>query len=184
MKSLAIFLILSFQSTCALRSSSTASDLQYSSSPTPSKVLVTGAAGRTGKLVFEALMTDSRFDPIALVRTERSGRKLMKSVNCLERVIVCDITTLDQSAIPEGLTGTESMIICTSAVPIISKSSLIKAFFSIPVNFIQRKKLLDFRSLKFKWRRNGHPEKVDFEGQVAQIDLAKRLGIQQVIIVR
>lgn len=66
----------------------------------------------------------------------------------------------------------------------ISKSSLVKAFFSIPINFIQRKKLLDFRSLKFKWRRNGHPEKVDFEGQVAQIDLAKKLGIQQVIVVR
>lgn len=156
----------------------------FSTPLSPTKVLVTGAAGRTGKLVFEALMADSRFDPIALVRMEGSGRKLMKSINCLERVVVCDITKLNENEIPEGLGGTESMIICTSAVPKISKMSLFKAFLKIPANLIQRKKMLDFRSLKFKFRKNGYPEKVDYEGQIALIDLAKNLGIPQVVIVR
>jgi len=181
MRFLLCFVAISVQATVGLNSVSIASDIPYT--PRVSKVLVTGAAGRTGKLVFEALLGDNRFDPIALVRTEQSARKLMKSVNCLERVVVCDITDLGENTIPEGLEGTDSMIICTSAVPKISKASLIKAFLKIPVNMILGKKMLDFRSLKFKWRTNGTPEKVDYEGQIAQIDLAKKLGIQQVVIV-
>jgi hypothetical protein len=46
----------------------------------PTKVLVTGASGRTGQLVFAALLKDDRFEPKALVRSVKSAKKLRKAV--------------------------------------------------------------------------------------------------------
>jgi uncharacterized protein YbjT (DUF2867 family) len=150
-------------------------------------VLVTGASGRTGSLVFEKLLGDNRFNPKALVRSVKSGKKLRKDVPAadLNSIVVCDVTKLDteDSNLPAGLEGCESMIICTSAVPVVSKLSIAKAVLQVPLNLIRGKKALDFRSLRFKWKNNGHPEVVDYEGQVAQIKLAQKLQMKQVIIV-
>jgi uncharacterized protein YbjT (DUF2867 family) len=156
--------------------------------PPLQKVLVTGAAGRTGQLVFGALLEDSRFEAKALVRSEKSGKKLIKVVPAtgLDQIVVCDVTTLGdehESTTPAGLDGCKAMIICTSSVPTISKRSLIKAFLKIPLNLIRRKKAFDFRSLTFVWKLGQFPEKVDFYGQKAQIDLAKKLGMEHVVVV-
>ena len=156
------------------------------SSNPPQTVLVTGASGRTGSLVFEQLLEDPRFTPKALVRSVSSGKKLRKVVPSadLSKIVVCDVTTLDaDDALPTGLEGCESMIICTSAVPVVSKLSILKAVLKVPFNLVRRKKALDFRSLRFKWKNNGHPEVVDYNGQVAQIKLAQKLQMKQVIIV-
>jgi hypothetical protein len=155
-----------------------------SNSP-PQRVLVTGAAGRTGRLVFEKLREDNRFEPKALVRTERSGRKLVKESNCgLDNIFVCDVVNDLAKGPPEGLESIDSMVICTSAVPVISKLSLVRAFLLIPVNLLRRKKAIDFRSLRFKFKKGQYPEIVDYDGQVAQIELARRLGAKRVVIVR
>lgn len=145
-----------------------------------------GSAGRTGRLVFDKLRQDDRFDALALVRSERSGKKLVKDSNCgLERVVVCDVVNdLLAESPPEGLEGTEYMIICTSAVPVLSKMSLVRALLKAPFNVIRGKKAIDFRSFRFKFKNGQYPEKVDYEGQVAQIDLAKKLGVKRVVIVR
>lgn len=149
----------------------------------PRKVLVTGAAGRTGQLVFEALQKDPLFDPIALVRSESSGRKLCKATKGVEldHIVVLDVTKLSDDKM--GLEGIDSMVICTSAVPRISKRSLLKQILKIPFNLLTGKKAIDFRSMKFVWKHGGYPEKVDYQGQKAQIDLAERLGVSQVVIV-
>lgn len=42
------------------------------------KVVVTGGAGRTGQLVFSKLLKDSSLNPVALVRTDESAKKLYK----------------------------------------------------------------------------------------------------------
>ena len=42
---------------------------------------------------------------------------------------------------------------------------------------------MDIHSMRFAWKHGGYPEKVDYQGQVAQIDLAKRLGIPHVVLV-
>lgn len=154
--------------------------------PTLTKVLVTGAAGRTGQLVFGALLEDSRYEAKALVRSEKSGKKLRKVVprTGLNQIVVCDVTTLgDEPTTPAGLEGFKAMIICTSAVPTISKKSLLKAFLKIPLNVIRRKKAFDFRSLSFVWKKGQYPEMVDYQGQIAQIDLAKKLGMKHVVVV-
>eukprot|EP00968_Pinguiococcus_pyrenoidosus_P000844 scaffold48_cov311-Pinguiococcus_pyrenoidosus.AAC.39 len=45
------------------------------------QVLVTGAAGRTGSLVLQQLVKDKDIEPKALVRTPKSGKKLLKKMN-------------------------------------------------------------------------------------------------------
>ena len=179
-------------------------------------MLVTGASGRTGQLVLEALLNDKRYEPRALVRSEASAKKLRKAVKHvgLDQIIVCDITTLqvpvqqtndkdnneydnndtDTGTITPTTTTTTStfrgiskIIICSSAVPVLSKRSLLLALLKIPWNFIirqrKRKKLVDFRSLRFKWKQGQYPELVDYKGQVALIDLAKQCQMDQVVVV-
>ena len=151
-------------------------------------LILPNEAGRTGELVFSYLDQHPKFDPIGLVRTEKSAKKVIKDTKCgLEKVWVCDVTKLDpsgQNGIPKGLEEAEAMIICTSAIPKIKKSSLLKAFIKAPFNVIKGEKAINFRDIQFRYNDGQHPEKVDYEGQVAQIDLAKRLGISHVVLVR
>ena len=157
---------------------------------TPSKVLVAGASGRTGALVFETLLKDSRFEPKALVRSERSAKKLIKAVpeTGLDQIVVCDITSLQEEStngtmtVP-GIDGSQKLVVCSSSVPKISKISLLKALFKLPWNLVRGKKLVDFRTLRFGWKRGQSPEQVDYHGQVALIDLAKQHNMQQVVVI-
>jgi len=111
----------------------------------------------------------------------------MKYTECgIDHVVVSDITQLgsdEDSSTPQGLAGAEAMIICTSSVPYISKGSALKAIMRIPLNIAMGRKALNPRDLRFRFRPGQYPEKVDYEGQVKQIDLAKRLGIGHVIVV-
>mmetsp|Transcript_51352 Transcript_51352/g.95048 ORF Transcript_51352/g.95048 Transcript_51352/m.95048 type:complete len:312 (-) Transcript_51352:312-1247(-) len=151
------------------------------------KVIVSGAGGRTGKLVFSLLTERPEFEAVGLVRTEKSAKKLMKEVNCgLDHVVVSDVTQLsseEENGIPGGLNGAEAMIVCSSAVPYISKVSVIKAMMNIPLNVLSGKKALNPRDFRFRFRPDQYPEKVDYLGQVNQIDLAAKLGINHVIVV-
>lgn len=109
----------------------------------------------------------------------------MKEMGCeLDQVVVCDVTelkTTDANPIPTPFP--QAIIICTSAVPTVSVRSLLTATLKIPWNLVRGKKAVDFRSLRFKFKRNQYPEMVDFKGQVVQIDLAKKLGMNHVVIV-
>ena len=158
--------------------------------PKPSRVLVTGASGRTGQLVFEALLKDPAYDPKAAVRSERSAKKLRKSIpqTGLDQIVVCDVTTLcdgksDFAPAPEGLNDIDKLIICTSAVPVISKRSLLKALLLVPFNIVRRRNAVDFRTFRFGWKAGQYPELVDYEGQINQIELAKKRGVKQIVVV-
>jgi hypothetical protein len=118
-----------------------------------------------------------------VVRTDASGKKLIQETGCgLDQVVVCDVTKV-KSTDPPKCVGAKAMVICTSAVPVISVRSLIQNALKIPWNLVRGKKAVDFRSLRFKFKRNQYPEKVDYEGQVTQIDIAKQLGVEHVVIV-
>ena len=101
-----------------------------------------------------------------------------------KRTVPLQVNDLLAESPPQGLEGTEYMVICTSAVPVLSKLSLVQALLKAPLNVIRGKKAIDFRSFRFKFKNGQYPEKVDYEGQVAQIDLAKKLGVKRVVIVR
>ncbi len=156
------------------------------------KVIVTGAAGRTGSIVFRLLNKDPRFDAVGLVRSEASAKKLIAKTQCnLEEIVVSDVTQMEfekeaenPHPWPYALDGAEAMVICTSAVPQISKVSIIKAMLKIPLNILSpKKKAINFRDLKFKYKSGQHPEMVDYVGQKKQIDLAKKMGVKHVVLV-
>lgn len=159
------------------------------------KVIVTGAAGRTGSLVFSLLDKDPRFDVVGLVRSEASAKKLIAKTDCLlEEVVISDVTQMqfdkevdderDSHPWPYALDNTEAMVICTSAVPKISKRSLVKAILKIPINILTpKKKVINFSDLQFKYQPGQYPEMVDYIGQKKQIDFAKKLGVKHVVLV-
>ena len=92
------------------------------------------------------------------------------------------VTRLDHNndtGLPKALSDAKTIIICTSAVPKLRKTSLVKELIKIPIDVISRKKAFQFRVVHFRY-----PEKVDYSGQLAQIDLAKILGFLHVILVR
>ena len=134
-------------------------------------------------------MQNSRYYPLGLTRCEQSAKKLIRDTpECgLENIWVCDVTKLNPQhpgSVPSGASDAEAMIICTSAVPRMRKRSLVKAFAKIPWNYVTKRKGFEFRSLEFYYDEGQYPEKVDYEGQKAQIDLAKKLGIPHVVLVR
>mmetsp|Transcript_14735 Transcript_14735/g.18737 ORF Transcript_14735/g.18737 Transcript_14735/m.18737 type:complete len:334 (+) Transcript_14735:125-1126(+) len=156
------------------------------------KVIVTGAAGRTGSIVFSLLNKDPRFDAVGLVRSEASAKKLIAKTACnLEEIVVSDVTQMEfekeaenPHPWPYALDGAEAMVICTSAVPQISKVSIIKAMLKIPMNILSpKKKAINFRDLQFKYKPGQYPEMVDYVGQKKQIDLAKKMGVKHVVLV-
>lgn len=154
------------------------------------KVVVTGAAGRTGNIVFSSLHANPSFDVIGLVRTEKSAKKLMKQTKCgLDQVLISDITEISTTqnkthgGIFKACEGADAMIVCTSATPSVSKLSMVRSILKIPFNVIRGKKFINFRDLTFVYKPGQYPRKVDFEGQIRQIDFAKSVGIGHIVLV-
>ena len=155
-------------------------------SSSPRKVLVTGASGRTGKIVFSLLKENPSYSTVGLVRSEASAKQLMKNVDCdLDQLFVSDVAAVpeDGEDVPQLLKGADAMVICTSAVPRISKMSVLKQILKIPLNVVRRKPPLYFRGFRFHYAEGQNPEMVDYEGQKRQVDLAKKLGIKHVVVV-
>jgi uncharacterized protein YbjT (DUF2867 family) len=141
----------------------------------PTKVIVSGAAGRTGGLVFKKLLGSEKFSPVGLVRTNKSGKKLNKYKPQKDQVVVADVTDVDSLARAINESGAEKYILCTSAVPKIKIWSLIKVIV-----------LKIFRQTarpEFYFNKNGDPYNVDWLGAKNQIDAAKKAGIKQFVFV-
>lgn len=115
------------------------------------KVIVTGAGGQTGSLVFKKLLSRSIFEPVGLVRTEDSKARLVDDGFPEEKIMVGDVC--DLSCLESVMHGCDALIICTSAkpVPIGSMTPEGRPVFGYP---------------------NGQPEEVDWVGQKNQIDAA------------
>ena len=140
------------------------STLAMASSASPKKVLVTGAAGKTGRIVMRKLLQrPDAFSPVGAVRTAESKDKLVREENVPEtKIIVADIR--DASAIQKACTGMDALIICTSATPAPvpgETSPEGRPVFGFP---------------------NGEPEQVDWIGQKNQIDAAQQCGVKHVVV--
>eukprot|EP00897_Mesotaenium_endlicherianum_P010725 jgi/Mesen1/9681/ME000680S09084 len=110
-------------------------------------VLVTGAGGRTGRLVFEKLKQQG-FTARGLVRSEESKEKIGGG----DDVIIGDITT--PGSLEAAVQGVDALIIVTSAVP------KMKPGFDPTAG----------GRPEFYFEEGGMPEQVDWLGQKAQID--------------
>ena len=160
------------------------------------KVLVTGAAGKTGSLVFQKLLESNHegLHPYGLVRTMNSSKKLISKLlkensnifdkysdgdkkKGQENVIVGDVTNFSNSEIQNKMEGIDAVILCTSATPKINYFSLAKILFN---KVILRKKEPGRPTFTFP---NGIPEIVDWEGARNQIDFAIKNNVKQFVFV-
>ncbi|CAL0304487.1 unnamed protein product [Lupinus luteus] len=127
-----------------------------------STVLVTGAGGRTGQIVYKKLKErPDEYIAKGLVRTEESKQK----IGAADDVFVGDIR--DSESLAPALEGIDALIILTSAVP------------QIKPGFDPTKG----QSPEFYFEEGAFPEQVDWIGQKNQIDAAKAAGVKQIVLV-
>lgn len=146
-------------------------------SATPVRVLVTGAGGKTGALAFKKLAErPEQFAPFGLARSSKAAKKLRSVGASTSQVIRSDI--MDTAVLAKHMADAkiQSLVICTSATPQIKKRSILK---------IMVLKLLRRPAGRptFRFPPRGTPEEVDYYGCVAQIDAAKKAGVNHVVLV-
>ncbi|CAF2294240.1 BnaA04g29010D [Brassica napus] len=128
----------------------------------PLTVLVTGAGGRTGQIVYKKLKERSdQFVARGLVRTKESKEKIGGE----DEVFVGDIR--DPEAIAPAVQGIDALVILTSAVP------------KMKPGFDPSKG----ERPEFYFEEGAYPEQVDWIGQKNQIDAAKAAGVKQIVLV-
>ncbi|CAF2094923.1 unnamed protein product [Brassica rapa] len=139
------------------------SDIVSSAATTePLTVLVTGAGGRTGQIVYKKLKERSdEFVARGLVRTKESKEKIGGE----DEVFIGDIR--DPSAIAPAVQGIDALVILTSAVPQM-KPGFDPSKGGRP---------------EFYFDEGAYPEQVDWIGQKNQIDAAKAAGVKQIVLV-
>eukprot|EP01036_Dinobryon_divergens_P031308 gene31308-40680_t len=141
----------------------------------PNRVIVTGAAGRTGSLVLKKLLEKpTLFSPFGIVRTEKSAKKLQKQLKSTpSETIVSDVT--NSAALEETFLKykAQTVILCTSAVPKIKIFSLLKVLILKLFRIAARP--------EFYFLKNGDPYNVDWLGAKNQIDAATRAGVQHFV---
>ncbi|WOL20359.1 hypothetical protein Cni_G29164 [Canna indica] len=125
-------------------------------------VLVTGAAGRTGQIVYRKLKERSdQFIARGLVRTEESKEK----IGGADDILLADIR--DAERIVPAVHGIDALIILTSAVPKM-KPGFDPSKGGRP---------------EFYFEEGLYPEQVDWIGQKNQIDAAKAAGVKHIVLV-
>ncbi|KAI3788658.1 hypothetical protein L2E82_01431 [Cichorium intybus] len=130
--------------------------------PNRSTVLVTGAGGRTGQIVYKKLKERStEYIARGLVRSEESKEK----IGGADDVFIGDIRNTE--TILPAIQGIDALVILTSAVPKM-KPGFDPSKGGRP---------------EFYFEEGQNPEQVDWEGQQNQIDAAKAAGVKQIILV-
>ncbi|CAL0302696.1 unnamed protein product [Lupinus luteus] len=125
-------------------------------------VLVTGAGGRTGQIVYKKLKERAdQYVARGLVRTEESKQK----IGSADDVFVGDIR--DSASLVPAIEGIDALIILTSGVP------------QIKPGFDPTKG----QRPEFYFEDGAYPEQVDWIGQKNQIDAAKAAGVKQIVLV-
>jgi len=133
---------------------------------TPRRVVLSGAGGQTGQLLFQKLLArPDEFQPLGLVRTEESKNKLVESGVPPGCIAVVDITDAEAlKCLSVGKTTEQqpqepvaAWCICTSGTP--APTGEMDAESGRPI---------------FGYP-NGSPEEVDWLGQKHQIDAVKSL---------
>ncbi|ELS01238.1 nucleoside-diphosphate-sugar epimerase [Xenococcus sp. PCC 7305] len=125
------------------------------------RVLVTGATGRTGALVLKQLRQQS--DQFQGIGFARSSSKVEEIFGSTESFFLGDIT--EQSSLETALQGCSSLVILTSAGVKMKASSTPGA------------------PPQFEYEPGGMPETVDYYGQKNQIDAARKLGVEHIVLV-
>ncbi|PSO51378.1 MAG: NAD(P)-dependent oxidoreductase [Cyanobacteria bacterium SW_9_44_58] len=124
------------------------------------KVLVTGVTGRTGSIVLQKIrQQDNDWEAFGLARSEQKTQEIFGSK---EGFYFGDIT--DKTTLVPALKNCDALIIVTSSVP-------------------QRKAPpQEGERPELTYPPDATPEKIDYQGQMNQIDIAKQTGVNHIIL--
>jgi nucleoside-diphosphate-sugar epimerase len=123
------------------------------------KILVTGATGRTGSLVLKKLRQQlGKFIGLGLARSQAKVEEIFGST---ENFFLGDIQ--DREILEKAMAGCQALVILTSAVPQMQKPPT------------------EGEKPAFTFAPGGMPEEVDWLGQKNQIDVAKQVGVEQIV---
>lgn len=156
----------------------------------PEKVLVTGASGKTGVLVVRELLNrPEEFDVKVTVRSDKA-RKLLTEMG-VGPGNIHDVDIAGRECIPmltSALTGTQGLVICTAAVPEVNVLQTLAGGVGHLVGGLFRRGDQKAQDAPFvpvaTWKGRQTPEKVDWEGQLAQVEAAKASGsVEHVVLV-
>lgn len=124
------------------------------------KVLITGATGRTGSLVVQKLQSNNNWQVIPFAKSKNKAEEIFTSTSDF---IFGNI--LSSEDLTMAMQGCNALIILTSAVPKMKTPPQ------------------EGKPPEFEFEENGKPEEVDWLGQKNQIDVAKKTGIEHIILV-
>ena len=124
------------------------------------KVLVTGATGQTGSIVYQKLKQNSNFEVRGFARSPEKVQELFDST---EGFYFGDIK--DRESLDPALEGCQGLVISTSASP----------KMVAPPKPGERP--------QFEYESDGMPEVVDYQGQKNQIDAALDAGVEHIVLV-
>mmetsp|Transcript_14091 Transcript_14091/g.15747 ORF Transcript_14091/g.15747 Transcript_14091/m.15747 type:complete len:326 (+) Transcript_14091:55-1032(+) len=144
--------------------------------PGATKVLVTGAGGRTGSILLRNLLASEKFAPTGMVRSEASKRKLAAKLGHEAAALPLVLGDVTKGGLAQAMRGQECLVVLTSACPKIVYSSLPKVMWA---KLTSSKKV----SPDFVYPAGGAPEEVDWLGQKAQIDAAVSANVKHVVLV-
>eukprot|EP00887_Chlorella_sp_A99_P000270 scaffold13.g270.t1 len=89
-------------------------------------VVVTGAGGRTGSLIFKQLLAQpAQFAPHGVVRSDKSAEALRGAGVSDAQLVVGDLLHEGEAVLARAMAGADALVIATSAVPKIQPLSLI-----------------------------------------------------------
>lgn len=128
---------------------------------TPLQVLVTGATGRTGRLVVQKLR--QRPEQFTVRGLARSGQKASDLFGTTATVYLGDIS--EPETLQPALEACDALVILTSAVP----------QMAAPPE--------PGKGPEFIYPEGGTPEQVDYQGQINQIEAAKASGVKHIVLV-
>lgn len=123
-------------------------------------VLVTGATGRTGSIVLQKIrQKEDDFEGIGLAQ---SRSKVQELFGTTEGFYFGDIR--DQNSLEPAINNCDALIIVTSATPQMKTPPA------------------EGERPEFTYPDNATPEIIDYQGQVNQIEAAKKAGVQHIIL--
>ena len=124
------------------------------------QVLVTGATGQTGSIVYNKLKQNKDFQVRGFARSPEKVKELFGST---EGFYFGDIK--DRTSLEPALEGFQALVILTSASP----------KMVAPPQSGERP--------QFEYAADGMPEQVDYQGQKNQIDAAIASGVNRIVVV-
>jgi uncharacterized protein YbjT (DUF2867 family) len=124
------------------------------------QVLVTGATGKTGSIVYNKLQQDRRFKVRGFARSPEKAQELFDST---DNFYFGDIK--DKDSLQQAVKDCQALVILTSAAP----------KMIAPPKPGERP--------QFEYATDNTPELVDYQGQKNQIDQAIAAGIKHIVLV-